>query len=297
MLLWLAISCVALSVAVLLLLIFNGVRMMLSVNHSSLDPKSNESGSYASLFDPFIIRGGRILLPLMTWSHRTRLDKTLMQAGVTSFEHHHFFFVQFLISGLFMICAMLIMIPILWNRDITFANVVYLIVAGLSGFFLPLCWLHSKAQNRREEILRTLPFFMDMLALGLNAGMSLQSALQMTLKHLEEGPLKAEWSRFLFDVRSGFTRAHALRQLSARIDVSAVRQFVAALIQGEAMGLSLTRTVLEYGKQLRTMRLLRAEKLAFQAPVKMLFPLAFFIFPCTFLILGFPVLAPVLGVN
>ena len=183
------------------------------------------------------------------------------------------------------------------RTDYAVLTIGCMIGAGLLGFLIPGCWLRSKAKARRNHILRTLPFFLDMLALGLNAGMSLQAALQLTLKHLDSGPLKTEWTKFLFDVRSGFSRAQALRQLSLRIDISAVRQLVAALIQGESMGLSLTRTVLEYARQLRTMRLLQAEKLAFQAPVKMLFPLAFCIFPCTFLILGFPVLAQSLGLS
>lgn len=279
--------------------IFNFIGAVSSPRENSKqDVLAGSADQYSSVIlnlSPLISNGGRIVLPLMTWGHRTRLSHALTRAGITQLDHHHFFFLQFLSSIICLVIGIVILILVFSRTDLSMANVSCVMTTGLIGFLLPGCWLSAKANSRREDILRTLPFFLDMLALGLNAGMSLQSALQLTLKHLEPGPLKTEWTKFLLDVRSGFSRAQALRQLSNRIEVSAVRQLVAALIQGESMGLSLTRTVLEYARQLRTMRLLHAEKLAFQAPVKMLFPLAFCIFPCTFLILGFPVVAQAMG--
>ncbi|HBI83426.1 MAG TPA: hypothetical protein DDY24_06835 [Alcaligenaceae bacterium] len=297
-----ALICLALCLAVLLLIVFNLVGQLFRFAEvDQVDGLSVEDSmlqlSNSRRLNPILERGGMICLPLMTWTHRTRLSRTLAQAGVNSLEHQHFFFIQMMSSLIFILSATFILTNLLEMNIFAFSHLGWLIFSGISGFLIPGVSLNSKGKKRQEEILRTLPFFMDMLSLGLNAGMSLQSSLQLTLNHLDDGPLKREWSKYIFDVRSGFSRAHALRQLSDRIDISVVRQFVAALIQGESMGLSLTRTVLEYGKQLRTMRLLRAEKLAFQAPVKMLFPLAFCIFPCTFLILGFPVVAQALGLS
>lgn len=301
MLIWFALISFALAVAaaVFFLIHLCGVafRHSLSLMNDPEHLKTTQSSSLMQCFGPLISQGGRVILPLMTWGHRTRLSNALARAGVASLEHHHLFFLQFVMGLLFIFLSVILLIPVMGRTDYAVLTIGCMIGAGLLGFLIPGCWLRSKAKARRNHILRTLPFFLDMLALGLNAGMSLQAALQLTLKHLDSGPLKTEWTKFLFDVRSGFSRAQALRQLSLRIDISAVRQLVAALIQGESMGLSLTRTVLEYARQLRTMRLLQAEKLAFQAPVKMLFPLAFCIFPCTFLILGFPVLAQSLGLS
>jgi tight adherence protein C len=301
MLIWLALISFAVAVSVAVFFFIHLVGSALRRGRSLMsDPQHKgraQSSALMQIFGPLISQGGRMILPLMTWGHRTRIAHALTRAGVTSLEHHHFFFLQFLLGFFLIVLTVLLLLPVLGRADHAVRMIGSLIGAGLLGFLLPGCWLRSKAKTRRNDILRTLPFFLDMLALGLNAGMSLQAALQLTLKHLEPGPLKTEWTKFLFDVRSGFSRAQALRQLSLRIDVSAVRQLVAALIQGESMGLSLTRTVLEYARQLRTMRLLHAEKLAFQAPVKMLFPLAFCIFPCTFLILGFPVVAQALGLT
>ena len=169
-------------------------------------------------------------------------------------------------------------------------------LGAMSGLW-PVFWMRSRRKLRLMQIGRGLPFFLDMVALGLDSGLTLQSAIQLALDHLEPGPLKQEWAQTLFDIRSGLSRAQALRQMSLRVELQAIRQLVIALIQGESMGLSLSKTVGEYARQQRQSRLLLAEKLALQAPIKMLFPLAFCIFPCTFLVLGFPVAALLLGLE
>lgn len=297
MLIWIGLICLGFSVSVILIVFMNSIRTMNSPAFNAIDIKGEDThqGFKApSRFNKCISRGGLLIQPFMTWNHRARLTKALLQAGKSYIEHQDFYFIQILMCVAMMSITITgYMITENLNR-LSIAWMSIFIVAGSSGYFLPTYWLKRITRTRNQHILKALPFFLDMLSLGLNAGMSLQSALQLTLKHLDDGPLKSEWGRFLFDVRSGFTRSHALKELSGRVDVSALRQFVAALIQGESMGLSLTKTVREYAKQLCTARLLHAEKLAFQAPVKMLFPLAICIFPCTFLVLGFPVLAKIL---
>ena len=76
-----------------------------------------------------------------------------------------------------------------------------------------------------------------------------------------------------------------------------MRQLISAMIQGESLGQGMAHIIEVYGAQQRARRLMNAEKLALQAPVKMLFPLALFIFPCTFLVLGFPVVVQLLGLQ
>jgi len=136
-----------------------------------------------------------------------------------------------------------------------------------------------------------------MVELGLEAGMNLQTAVQLALDHLQPGPLKEEWRQTMFDIRSGVLRADAFRRMSLRIELTPIRQMVNAFIQGESMGVSLSKSIREFSTQQAQCRLLCSEKLALQAPVKMLFPLAFFIFPCTFLVLGFPVLVQLIGIE
>ena len=91
------------------------------------------------------------------------------------------------------------------------------------------------------------------------------------------------------DMRAGRPRSEALRELADRLDMPPVSSFVATLIQAEATGMSLGPILRAQAEQRRTERFARAEKLAMEAPVKLLFPLLFFIFPCVFAILMFPI--------
>ena len=103
------------------------------------------------------------------------------------------------------------------------------------------------------------------------------------------GALKDEFARLLRDVRTGKPRAEALRELAQRMNLPAVSNFVATLIQAEATGMSLGPILRAQAEQRRVERFARAEKLAMEAPVKLLFPLIAFIFPCVFAILMFPI--------
>jgi len=165
------------------------------------------------------------------------------------------------------------------------------------GWWLPLFWLKRRHHLRLRDINRQLPFFLDMVGLGLDAGLNLQASVQLALEHVGEGALHQEWSKMLADMRAGQTRAQALRQLSQRLHLSSIRQLISSLIQGESMGFSLGRIIQVYADQQRAQRLMQAEKQALQAPVKMLFPMALCIFPCTFIVLGFPVVVQLMGLR
>ena len=91
------------------------------------------------------------------------------------------------------------------------------------------------------------------------------------------------------DMRSGITRAEALKRMDERLHVDDVTRFVNAMIQAEKMGLSMASTLRIQSEQRRTERFQRAEKKAMEAPVKLVFPLIVFIFPVTFMVLGFPI--------
>ena len=109
------------------------------------------------------------------------------------------------------------------------------------------------------------------------------------------GPLRDEFARLMRDVRAGRARSEALRELATRLDMPAVSNFVTTLIQAEATGMSLGPILRAQAEQRRTERFAQAEKLAMQAPVKLLFPLLFFIFPCVFAILMFPIAMKFMG--
>jgi tight adherence protein C len=163
------------------------------------------------------------------------------------------------------------------------------------GYFLPELWLSDMTKARNLKMLKALPFFLDIVTMAVEAGLSLGSALQQALQQMPPGPLVNEINRLLREVRAGKPRTDALRDMAARLDFRPIGSLVSALIQGEMMGSSIGPIMRAQSEQRRTERFQRAEKLALEAPVKMLGPLILCIFPCTFIVIAFPIVVQLLS--
>lgn len=162
-------------------------------------------------------------------------------------------------------------------------------VAAILGSLYPLLWLSDRLAVRRSELMKTLPFFLDIITLCVEGGLNMQGAIEQAVSKGPRGVLREELQRVMRDIRAGKGRAGALRDMADRLGESSVTNFVVAVIQAESMGMNLGPVLRAQADQRRSERFLRAEKLAMEAPVKMLIPLIFFIFPCTFLVLFFPI--------
>ncbi|MBC7414663.1 MAG: type II secretion system F family protein [Herminiimonas sp.] len=168
----------------------------------------------------------------------------------------------------------------------------YLQIAGLGflfGWAYPGIWLRDRLAARRRELLKALPFFLDIITLCVEAGLNLQGAVSQAVAKGPNGVLRDELQRVMRDIRAGKARATALRDMAERLGEPGITNFTTAVIQAESMGMNLGPVLRAQADQRRSERFLRAEKLAMEAPVKMLFPLIAFIFPCTFLVLFFPI--------
>jgi len=177
-----------------------------------------------------------------------------------------------------------------------FTTLLLAIIATALILICPLLWLSARVRERQRLLLRQLPFFLDLLTLCVEAGQSLQSALQQAAQYGPDGLMKQELLHVLAQLRTGLARADAFDALYTRTGLPALAQFALSLRQSDQFGISLGAVLRAQAAQQRDARFTRAEKLALQAPVKMLFPLVCCIFPCTFLILGFPLLASFLQV-
>jgi tight adherence protein C len=140
-------------------------------------------------------------------------------------------------------------------------------------------------------VLRDLPFYLDVLTLSVESGLNVASAFVQAVDKGPRGPLRDEFGRMLRDLRTGRAREEAFRALAERLGVPAVSSLVSALLVAEKQGASLGAVLRAQAEQRRHERFMRAEKLAMEAPVKMLAPLLLFIFPCTFVVLLFPVVS------
>ena len=157
------------------------------------------------------------------------------------------------------------------------------------GYFYIDIWLHDAAKRRKQLIEKHFPFFLDIVVLSMKAGLAFPGAIQQATMRLPDGPIKQELARLIREVRTGVSRNAGLERLAKRVRLASVSNFVAAVAQADESGGSLTASLQEQAKQRRRERFQRAEKLANQAPVKMLFPLVAFLFPVTFIIIGFPI--------
>jgi len=160
---------------------------------------------------------------------------------------------------------------------------------AMLGYYYPVLWLRDQSRTRNLQILKAMPFFLDIVTLSVEAGLNLSNAMQQAVNKGLKGPLAAEINRVLRDARGGRSRVDALRDLSNRLDFPPVTSLVSALVQAESMGSSLGPILRAQAEQRRAERFQRAEKMAMEAPVKMLGPLILCIFPCTFIVLGFPI--------
>ena len=156
-------------------------------------------------------------------------------------------------------------------------------------FLTPTQWLRKAVAKRQRAILRSLPFVLDLLTLSVEAGMDFMSALQRTTEARRIDELGEEVLRVVREIQLGTPRREALRQMARRIDLPDVRSVVNALVQADELGVSVGAILRIQADQIRQRRFERAERLANEAPVKLLFPLLFFIFPSVFLILLGPV--------
>ena len=171
----------------------------------------------------------------------------------------------------------------------------FLLAAPVAGYLFPRVWLKDMRMRREREVLRSLPVYLDFITMAVEAGLNLTGAMQQAMQKAPQGPLRNEFATVLRDLRSGVPRGEALRRMAERLDIPDVTRFVNAMVQAEKMGSSMAGVLRVQSEQRRNERFQRAEKKAMQAPVKLIFPLIVFIFPVTFIILGFPIAMKFLG--
>ena len=161
--------------------------------------------------------------------------------------------------------------------------------SALCGAAVPLFWVRDRARARRAAIARALPYHLDLLTLSVEAGLDFVAALAKVVEKGRGGPLSDELSIALKELRLGRVREDALRDLAARAGMPALTSFAHALAQADRMGTPLGKVLRVLSGQMRAERTQRAEKLAGEAPVKLLLPLIGCIFPTLFLMLFGPI--------
>ena len=160
-------------------------------------------------------------------------------------------------------------------------------VIGLIGWQMPVVFVRNRGRRRLEQIDDELPELIDLLVVTVEAGLGLNGSMQVAADRLS-GPLGDELRVTLQEQRMGLTTSESLRNLLERCHTPGVRAFVRSILQGETLGVSIGQIMRDLAVEMRKRRRQKAEERAQKAPIKILFPLVFLIFPAMFVILLAP---------
>jgi tight adherence protein C len=152
------------------------------------------------------------------------------------------------------------------------------------GYFFPRLYLDSRISRRQDNIRKAMPDALDLLTICVEAGLGFDSAMSKVSEEWEN-ELSQAFGRVIQEIRLGKIRRDALRDMSERVGINEMTSFCAAVIQSEQLGVSMSRVLRIQADQMRLRRRQRAEEKARQAPVKMMIPLVFLIFPSILIVL------------
>lgn len=170
------------------------------------------------------------------------------------------------------------------NMGMSTNTLLYTGAGFLLGNRLPSMWLGGKIKKRQKEITRALPDALDLLTISVEAGLGFDVAMQRVTDKADN-ELTREFKRMLNDIRLGRSRREALRDLGERSGVEDLKTFTSAIIQADQLGVSMSKILRLQSDQMRMRRRQRAEEEAQKAPVKMLIPMVFLIFPSLFVVI------------
>jgi tight adherence protein C len=231
---------------------------------------------------PLLARVGRRLGRLTSGSIAQRIQRRLSQAG----EPFNLAPAEFL--ALQLGCTAIGTVLLAATAAVTVREIGWVLLIALTGALLglalPSIWLDRVGKARRRQILRALPSALDMLALSARAGMTFDGAISQVVQRWES-PLSEEFRRILAEFRMGRNRRDALNAMAERTGVQDVKRFANAIIQADALGVPISKVLIDQSIEMRTRRRQRAEESARTAPVKMLFPMVGLIFPALFVVI------------
>jgi len=188
-----------------------------------------------------------------------------------------------------LVLALIALVPGRAGQSLQNHSISYIIMILLGFYVYPALWLRSVLADRQRRIQKSLPFVMDLLTLSVEAGLDFMSAMQRIVSKGKVDALEEELLRVLREIQLGKTRRNALRDLSERVDQPDLRSVLNSLIQADELGVGIATILRIQADQIRQRRFERAEKMANEAPVKMLLPLVACIFPAVFLVLLGPI--------
>jgi tight adherence protein C len=170
---------------------------------------------------------------------------------------------------------------------------LYILIGAVIGYYFPILWIKSKISRRQDSILKSLPDALDLLTICVEAGLGFDQAMGKVYEKWDN-ELAIGFGRVLREIQLGKMRRESLREMSNRMEVPDVTAFVAAIIQADQLGVSMTKILRVQADQMRVKRRQRAQEKAHEAPVKMMIPMVFLIFPSLWIVLLGPAVLRIL---
>lgn len=217
---------------------------------------------------------------------KTKYRRKLANAGlVRDLTPEDFFaFKLFLIIGFpIVFIALRILLEETWDMSL-------IPILAIVGFYYPDIWIKGRIERRKEEMIRGMPFIVDMLALSVEAGLDFMAAIQKIIDKAPRSPLVEEFETLIKETKIGSTRAEGLRQLSWRTDVITINSFCATLIAADSVGASIAPILKQLSVEMRQKKSSDAEKKGATAATKILFPMIMFIMPAVFIAIAGPMI-------
>lgn len=239
---------------------------------------------------PLVARLGKVMHGLLPDRQVGHMRGKLVAGGLPA-RHH---LVTFLgAKALFTVGGTGVALVQSASGGLTLIELVTVLTYAALGFYLPGLWLGRRITVRRTAMAKALPDALDLLSIGVGAGLGLDGAL-LEVTQRWQNPLTEEFGMVLRDLRLGKSRRDAFRALASRTDSPDVRQFVTAILQADQLGTPLRETLHIQSEQIRLRRRQRAEEAGRKASVKMLLPMAGLIFPAMFIVLVGPAMPALL---
>lgn len=279
----------------LILLAINKKNIQMDDRLSSLedinDERFIELGE--SLSSVFIKKFGKILMKISPKSKSKKHYEMLEKSGVLhNISPEKWIVRKFIITVFIAIILGVVTINLSKNilSGILLTTLTVLLINAIYKFYL------AKQITKRDiEIIRSLPFTLDLITVSVEAGLSLDGAIAKIVNSIS-GPLSEEFGKTLKEIRMGINKKDALKNMSVRVGIKDLSMLLSSLIQADELGVSLGKILRIEGAQLREKRKQAAREKAMKAPVKMLFPLILFIFPTVFVIILGPAIIKIMEV-
>jgi tight adherence protein C len=244
-------------------------------------PEIAPTGGLHGFLDSAAAGIGRLLTDDLKIINEEQLRKTLISAGMYRTSPRTLIGYQLLFG---------LALPTVWlwiaisAGSSTALAILAAIFFAFIGWFAPGFLVQRRAESRLHRIDRSMPELIDLLVITVEAGLSLTAALQLAGERMK-GPLGDELRIVLQEQRMGLTPAQALENMVGRCPTPAVESFARAMMQGQVLGVSVGQILRSLAIEMRKRRRAQVEQQAQKAPIKMLFPLVFMIFPALFVVI------------